>query len=99
MMRYLHDIMCDISMSLTIHDPFASDLSIDDICNRSDYPWVLIVPLLFLLCVEYLLGKPKFSVLSNTDCILIVISADWDSWKRRSAHDIARLTAIFGAKS
>jgi len=36
------------------------------------------VPLLFSLYVESLLCEPKFSVLSDTDCIHSVASADPD---------------------
>jgi len=88
-MRYLQDIMRNILMWLTIHDPFASNLGIDKNWNWLDYPSVFFVPLPFILNVESLLCQPTFSVLSDTDCIQIVTLADSDHWKWRSAQDIA----------
>jgi len=51
MMRCLQEIMRNILMWVTIYDPFASNLAIDDNGNRLDYPWVFIVPLLFIFYV------------------------------------------------
>jgi len=80
MMRCLQDIMRNILMWVTIDDPFASNLGIDDNWNQIDYPWVVIARSMFFLYVEFLLCYPKFSVLSYTDCIHIVTSADSDRW-------------------
>jgi hypothetical protein len=76
-------------MWVTIYDPFTSNLGIDDNCNQLDYPWLFIVPSLFFHYNESLLCNHKFSILSYTDCIHIVTSADSESWLWSSAHDIA----------
>jgi len=89
MMRYLQDIMRNISMWVTIYNPFVSNLGIDENWNQLDYPWVFILPLSFFLYVESLLCKPKFSMLSYANCIYIRTSAGLDWWISRSAHDIA----------
>jgi len=89
-MRCLQDIMCNILMWVTIYDQFLSNLGIDENWNRLDYPWIFIVPLLFILYVDSLLSKPKFSLISYTDCMHNILnSADSDHWKWSSAHDIA----------
>jgi hypothetical protein len=80
MLQCSQDIMPNILMLVTICDPFTSNLGVDDNWNQLDYRWVFIVPLPLFLFVEYLLCKPKFSVLSYTDCIYIVTSADSDRW-------------------
>ena len=67
-------------MWVKINDPLASNLGIDDNWNWLDYPWVFIVPSTFFLYVESLLCNPKHSILSYTDCIHIVTSADSDRW-------------------
>ena len=72
-MSFLKDIMRNILMWVTIYDPFASNLGIDNNWNQLDYPWIFIVPLPFFLYVESLLCKPKSSVFSYTDWIRIVI--------------------------
>jgi len=79
MMRCLQDSMSNILMWVTIYDPFASNLGIDNNWNRLDYPWVFTVPLPFFLYVESLLCKPKFSILSYADCIHIVIPQTWNA--------------------
>jgi len=89
MKRCIQDIIRNILMWLTIYDPFASNLSVDDNWNRSDYPWIFILPLLYFLYVESLPCKPKFSLFSYTDCMHIVNPADSDRWKSCSARDIA----------
>jgi len=76
-------------MSVTVYDPFASIIGIDKIGNQSDYPSVYIVPWPFFLYFESLLCNGTFSILSYTDGIHIVTSADWDHQKWSSAHDIA----------
>jgi len=81
--------MRNILMWVTMYHPFASNLGIDENWNQLDYTLVFIVPLLFILYVQSLLCKPKFSVLSYTDYIHILTSADSDSWKWSSAPDIA----------
>ena len=86
-------------MWVTIRYPFTSNLGIDENWNWFDYSWVFIVPLPLFLNVESLLCKPKFSVLSYTDCIQIVTSADSDRWKWCSAQDIVQSTANFAAES
>jgi len=88
MMRCMQDIVHNIIMWVTIYDPFTSNLRINDNCNRSDDPWIFIVPLPFFLYVESLLCKPKFSLFSYTDCRHIVHAADSDGWKWSAAHDI-----------
>jgi len=88
-MQCLHDSMRNILMWVTIYDPFATNLGIDENWNRLDYPLVFIVPLPSFLYVDSLLFKPKFTVLSYTVCIHIVTSADSDRWKWSSAPDIA----------
>jgi hypothetical protein len=60
-------------MWVTINDPFASDRGIDDNWNRSDYPWIFIVPLPFFLYVEFRLCKSKSFPFSYTDWIHIAI--------------------------
>jgi len=71
---FLQDLMGNILMWVTINDPFASNLGIDDIWNRLDYPWIFIVPLrFFLFYVESCLCNPKSSVFTYTYCIHIVI--------------------------
>jgi len=65
--------MRNISMWVTIYDPFTRHLGIDDNWNRLDYPWIFIIPVPFFLFVESLLCKLKSSVFSYTDCIHIVI--------------------------
>jgi len=77
MMWCLQDIMRNILMWVTINDPFASNLGIDDNWNRLDYPWIFIVPLPFFLYVESLLCQLKSSVISYTDCIHKVIQQTW----------------------
>ena len=64
-------------MWVTIYDPFASNLGIDDNWNWLDYPWIFIVPLLFFLYLESLLSKLKSSVISYTDCKHIVTQQTW----------------------
>jgi len=59
MMRCLQDIMHNILMSVTVSDPLASNLGIDNNWNRVDYPWVLNVPSPFFAYVESLLSNPK----------------------------------------
>jgi len=81
--------MRNIFMWVTVYDPLASNLGIDENWNRLDYPWVFIVSLLFFLYDDCLRCKPKFSILSYTDCLHIVTSADSDRWKWSSASDIA----------
>jgi len=71
---FLQDIMCSILMWVTINNPFASNLGIDDNWNRSDYPRIFIVPLpFFLLQVGSRLCNPKSSVFTSTYCMHIVI--------------------------
>jgi len=98
MMRGLHDIMPNILMWVTIYDPVASNLGINQNWNRLDYPWVFIVLLSFFPSVESLLCKPKFSLFPYTGCIHIVNSTDLDCCKWSSAHDIAESTANFAAE-
>ena len=69
MMWCLQDSMRNILMWVTIYDPFASKLGIDENWNWLDYPWIFIVPLLFFLYVESLLSNSKFSRFTYTDCI------------------------------
>jgi len=88
-MRYLQEIMPNILMRVTIYVPFDSNREIDGNWNWLHYHCVSIISLLFFLYVESLLCKPKFSVLSYSDCIHIVTPADLDCLKWRSAHDIA----------
>jgi len=73
MMRRVQDSMRNIWMWVTIYDPFASNLGIDENWNQLDYPWTFIIPLPFFLYVESLLSNPKFSLFSYTDCIHILI--------------------------
>jgi len=73
MTRCLQDSMRNILMCVTIFDPFASNLGIDEIWNRLDHPWIFIVPLRFFLYVESLLPNPIWCLLSYPDCIHIVI--------------------------
>jgi len=89
MMRCLHDRMGNILMCVTIYDPFASNLGIDENCNQLDHPWVIIVPLTLFLYSESYLWMPNFSVLSYTNCIHIVTTADSDRWKWSSESNIA----------
>jgi hypothetical protein len=71
---FLQDIIRNIVMWVTIHDPFASNLGIDDNWNWLDYPWIFIIPLPFFLYVESCLCNPKSSVFTYTYyCIHIVI--------------------------
>jgi len=77
MMRRLQDSMRNILMWVTIYDPFASNLGIEENWNWLDYPWTFPVPLPFFLYVESLLSNPKFSLFSYTDCIHIVIQLTW----------------------
>jgi hypothetical protein len=65
-------------MWVTIHDPFARNLGIDDNGNQLAYPFVFIVPSMFFLYVDSLLCHPNFSILADTDCIDILTSADSD---------------------
>jgi len=58
---------------VTIYDPFASNLGIDDRQNWLDYLWIFIVPVLFLLYIESCLWNPIFSVFTYNDCTHIVI--------------------------
>jgi len=60
-------------MWVTIYDPFAGNLGIDDNWKRWDHPWIFIVTLPFFLYIESLRCKPKSSVFSYTGCIHIVI--------------------------
>jgi len=85
-------------MKVTIYDPFAINLGIDDNWNQLDYPWVIIVPLPFFLYVESLLCIPIFSILSYTDYINIATSADSDCWKRSFAPHSAQSTTNFAAE-
>jgi len=70
---FLQDIMRNILMWVTINDPFASNLGIDDKWNWLYYPWIIIVPLPFWAYVESHLCHPKSSVFTNSYCIHIVI--------------------------
>ena len=76
-------------MWVTIYDPFASNLVIDNNWNRFDYPWILIIPLPIFLYVKSHICKPRSSVFSYTDCIQIVIQHTRDLWKWSSANNIA----------
>jgi hypothetical protein len=80
MLQCFQDIVRNILMWVTINNPFASNLGIDDNRNQLDYPWVFIIPLPFFLYVESLLCKSEFCVLSYTDWISIVTSTDLDRW-------------------
>jgi len=73
MMQRLQDSMRNILMSVTIYDPFAGNLGIDENRNRLDYPWTFVVPLPFFFYFESLLSNPKSSLFSYTDCIHNVI--------------------------
>jgi len=63
---FLQDIIRKILMGVTICDPVASNLGIDDNRNRLYYPWIFIVPLPFFLYVESRLCNPKSSVFTYT---------------------------------
>jgi hypothetical protein len=73
MMQCLQDSMRNILMSVTIYDPFASNVGIDENWNRLHYPWIFIVPLSSFLQVESPLSNLKFSQFAYRDCIHIVI--------------------------
>jgi len=73
MMRCLQVSIPNILMWVTIYEPFAGNLGIDEIWNQLNYPWIFIVTLSFFLYVESLLCKPKLSLLSYSECIHIVI--------------------------
>jgi len=75
-------------MWVTVYDQFTRNLGIDDNWNRLDYPRIFIVPLPFFLYVESHPYKPKSSVVSDTECIHIVIQQTQDWGKQSSAHDI-----------
>jgi hypothetical protein len=78
LISFLHDIIHNILMWVTIYDPFASNLAIDDNWNRLHYPWIFIVPLPFFLNVGSRLCNPKSSVFTYTYyCIHIVILQTW----------------------
>jgi len=49
MIQCLQDSMRNILMWVTIYDPFANNLDIDENWNPLDYPWIFIVPLPFHL--------------------------------------------------
>jgi hypothetical protein len=69
----LQDNMRNILLWVTINDPFASNLRIDDNWNPFDYPWIYMVPILFFLYIESRLCNPKSSVFTYTYHIPIVI--------------------------
>jgi len=73
MMPCSQDIKHNILMWVTIYDPFASSLGIDNNWNLLNYLWIFIVPLPFYLYVEFRLCNPKSSIFSYTDCINNVI--------------------------
>jgi len=72
-MSFLHDIMGNILMWVTINDPFTSNVGIDNNWNPLDYPGIFIVPLPFFLHVESRLCNPKSSIFTYTYSIHIVI--------------------------
>jgi len=74
---FLQYIKRNILMWVTINDPFASNLGIDNSWNRLDYPWIFIVCLPFFLYVESRLCNPKSSVFTYTYCIHNVIPQTW----------------------
>jgi len=86
---FLQDIMRNLLMWVTIYDPFASNLGIEDNWNQLDYPWIFILRLPFFLYVEFRLCKPTSSVISYTDYIQIVIQQTRHCWKWCSAHNFA----------
>jgi hypothetical protein len=89
MMRWLQDSMRNILMWVTIYDPFASNLGIDENWNRLDYPWIIIVPLPFFLYVESLLSHSKFSPSSHILTAYIFWFSRLGRQKLSSAHNIA----------
>jgi len=74
---YLHDIIRNILMSVTIHDPFVRNLDIDDNLNRFLHPWIFIVPLPFFRYIESRLCNPKSSLFTYTYGIHNVIQQTW----------------------
>jgi len=74
---FLHDIMRNSLMWVTIYDPFTSNHGIDNNWNRVKYPWIFILPLPFFFYVESHLCKPKSSIFSYNDCRHIMIQQTW----------------------
>jgi len=78
---FLLDMMRNILMRVSINDPFASNLGIDDNWIHLDYHSIFIIPVPFFFYVEYRHCKPNSSVFSHNDCIHMVMQQIRDNRK------------------